>query len=151
MTDQFLIVRTSDRPLEEICQRLPDIAQKHSFGVLGVHDLRQKMESKGVHFSRECRVFEVCNPQHAQAILLKSIEVSTALPCRISVYDEGGRTILASIKPTSLLDMYNAPAANDVARKVEDELTRIMDEVCEPEDMGLKRREQAKLAKAGVH
>ena len=129
MPDSLLIIKSTDQPLETVCQRLPEIAQKHKFGVLGTHDLKQKMESKGVSFSRECRIFEVCNPQQAQAVLTKSIEISTALPCRIAVYVENGRTTLATIKPTALLTMFNTPAAAETARSVEATMTQIMDEV----------------------
>lgn len=128
MATDLLITRSTPQPLETVCQRLPEIAQKHKFGVLGTHNLREKMESKGVPFSRECRVYEVCNPQQAQKVLTRSIEISTALPCRISVYQEGGRTVLATIKPTALLDMFKSPELQSVAREVEDTMVRIMDE-----------------------
>lgn len=130
MSADFLITRTTALPLETVCQRLPEISASHKFGVLGVHNLREKMESKGVPFSRECRVFEVCNPKHAQTVLSQSIEISTALPCRISVYEENGRTVLATIKPTMLLTMFAAPGAAATAREVEDTMVRIMDETC---------------------
>jgi len=90
MKSSKLIERTSSHPLEAICERLPEVAQKHKFGVLGTHDLKAKMASKGVAFDRECRVFAVCNPQQAKGVLECSMEISTALPCRISVYEEGG-------------------------------------------------------------
>ncbi len=128
MENELLITRTSGKPLETICQRLPEVAQQHKFGVLGTHDLRQKMESKGVPFTRECRVFEVCNPQQAQVVLTRAIEISTALPCRIAVYEENGRTVLATLKPTSLLGLFNASGAAGTAREVEDTLVQIMDE-----------------------
>lgn len=128
MSHEFVILRTSLQPLESICQRLPEVAQRHRFGVLGTHDLRQKMESKGVPFPRECRVFEVCNPQQAQAVLTQAMEVSTALPCRISVYEENGRTVLATLKPTRLLTLFGALGAAEVAQAVEETLVRIMDE-----------------------
>jgi uncharacterized protein (DUF302 family) len=86
------------------------------------------MESKGVAFGRECRVFEVCNPVHAGKVLGENIEISTALPCRIAVYAEGGRTILATIAPSALLTMFDAPSAAETAREVEVTLLRIMDE-----------------------
>ncbi len=129
MPNDLLIIRATSQPLETVCQRLPEVAQKHKFGVLGVHDLKQKMESKGVPFSRDCRVFEVCNPQQAQSVLLKSIEISTALPCRIAVYVEDGKTTLATIKPTALLNMFHTPEAAEVAQSVESTMTAIMDEV----------------------
>lgn len=129
MPQDILITTSTADPLEAVCQRLPDIAQKHKFGVLGVHDLKQKMESKGVPFGRECRVFEVCNPQQAQAVLSRSIEISTALPCRISVYEQDGRTVLATIKPTALLTLFGTPEAAAIAQDVEDTMIRIMREV----------------------
>ena len=36
------------------------------------------------------------------------MSVSTALPCRISIYEEDGKTILATLKPTTLLAMFNS-------------------------------------------
>jgi uncharacterized protein (DUF302 family) len=125
-----IITRESNLPLEVVCARLPAISAQHKFGVLGIHDLREKMVSKGVAFARECRVFEVCNPQQAQAILNQNIEVSTALPCRISAYTENGRTVLATIKPSSLLGLFGAAGGEGIAREVETSLVRIMDEAC---------------------
>lgn len=128
MPADFVLTRDTDLPLETVCQRLPDISAAHKFGVLGVHNLRERMESKGVAFGRECRVFEVCNPVHAGKVLGENIEISTALPCRIAVYAEGGRTILATIAPSALLTMFDAPGAAATAREVEATLLRIMEE-----------------------
>lgn len=128
MNNEFLLTRSSSHDLETVCQRLPEIAQQHKFGVLGTHDLKQKMESKGVPFAPECRVFEVCNPQQAQAVLTRAIEISTALPCRISVYEQGGRTILATLKPTALLTLFEAAGVGSAAQEVETTLIRIMEE-----------------------
>jgi uncharacterized protein (DUF302 family) len=81
-----------------------------------------------VAFDQECRVFEVCNPQQAKEVLSRAMEISTALPCRISVYQEGGRTVLATIKPTKLLGLFNAPGVVAAAKEVEDTMIRIIDE-----------------------
>lgn len=130
MSNPILIIRSTPLPLEAVCQRLPEVATSHKFGVQATHNLREKMETKGVPFARECRVIEICNPRHAQVVLNQAIEISTALPCRIAVYEEGGRTILATIKPTALLTMFNAPGAAATAQEVEDVMVRIMDETC---------------------
>jgi uncharacterized protein (DUF302 family) len=130
MPNEMLILRSTSIPLETVCARLPEIATSHKFGVQAVHNLREKMESKGVPFGRECRVIEVCNPKHAQVVLNEEIEISTALPCRIAVYEEGGRTILATMKPTMLLTMFQAPGAAATAKEVEEVMVRIMDETC---------------------
>lgn len=56
------------------------------------------------------------------------MSVSTALPCRISIYEEGGKTILATLKPTTLLALFDTPQLKDVAQEVEDTIARIMTE-----------------------
>ena len=128
MNTQTVITQTSNDTLEAVCERLPVVSQKYSFGVLGVHNLKEKMASKGVAFDSECRVFEVCNPQQAKEILTKSMELSTVLPCRISVYQDGNRTVLAAVKPTLLLGLFDAPGAVAAAKQVEDTMAKIIEE-----------------------
>ena len=90
MNDMLLEVRT-DKELKEVAGDLLEAIPPHQFGVMATHDLRKTMESKGVEFSRECLIFEVCNPHQAKRVLEAHMEISTALPCRISVYREGAR------------------------------------------------------------
>jgi len=124
----MLHVVESRKPLARVAKDLEEAVARHKFGVLGVHDLRAKMAEKGVPFDRECRIFEVCNPHQAKKVLDTNLEISTALPCRISVYEEGGVTKLATIKPTALVDLYATPGLQDVAREVEATLEAIMAE-----------------------
>jgi uncharacterized protein (DUF302 family) len=98
---------------------------RHKFGVLGVHDLKARMAEKGVPLVRECRILEVCNPHQAKKVLEASLEISTALPCRISAYEEGGRTKLATIRPTALIALYPNPELRAVAEEVEGTLVAI--------------------------
>jgi uncharacterized protein (DUF302 family) len=118
----------TQKSLEEVGQALEAAAQRHKFGVLGVHDLQAKMREKGVEFDRACRVFEVCNPQQAKKILEANAEISTALPCRISVYSEGDGVTLATLRPTALIGMFGTPSLHDVAEEVEEALIAMMQE-----------------------
>lgn len=124
----MLHIVESKKPLARVVADLEQAVTRHKFGVLGVHALKAKMAEKGVPFARECRVFEVCNPHQAKKVLEANLEISTALPCRISVYEEGGATKLATIRPTVLVDLYRTPELKGVAEEVEDTLVRIMAE-----------------------
>src|ERR1700693_2096000 len=115
----MLHIVESRKPLDRVAKDLEEAVARHKFGVLGVHDLKAKLAEKGVVFSRECRVFEVCNPHQAKKVLDANLEISTALPCRISVYEEGGKTRLATIKPTALIGLYANPELKGVAAEVE--------------------------------
>jgi uncharacterized protein (DUF302 family) len=118
----------STKPLVRLIADLESAVARNRFGVLSVHDLKAKMAEKGVPFAPECRIFEVCNPCQARKVLEANLEISTALPCRISVYEEGGKTKLATIRPSALIELFRTPELKDVAAEVEDTLIRIMAE-----------------------
>jgi uncharacterized protein (DUF302 family) len=122
----MLHVVESRKALADVARDLEAAVVRHQFGVLGVHDLKATMAKKGVAFARECWIFEVCNPYQAKKVLEANLEISTALPCRISVYEEAGVTKLATIKPTAMIALYSNPELKQVAEEVERALERIM-------------------------
>jgi uncharacterized protein (DUF302 family) len=124
----MLFELTSAKSLSEVSAALHVAAQAHQFGVMHVHNLKETMAKKGVEFPRECLVFEVCQPQQAKKVLEKDMSVSTALPCRISIYERDGKTVLATLKPTALLRLFGVPHLDVVAREVEDAIVQIMQE-----------------------
>lgn len=124
----MLHVVESPKPLHQVAAALEEACARHRFGILGVHDLKARMADKGVDFPRECRIYEVCNPQQARRVLERNMEISTALPCRISLWEEGGRTRLATIKPTAMITLYASTDLEGVAKEVEATLVAIMAE-----------------------
>ena len=124
----MLIKVPTDKTVTEVAAALQVAVQANHFGVMQVHNLQETMVKKGVEFERECLIFEVCQPQQAKKVLEQNMSVSTALPCRISIYQEGGKTILATLKPTTLLSMFNTPQLEGVAQDVEDTIVKIMKE-----------------------
>lgn len=122
----MLIKFSTDKTVSDAATALQAAVQANRFGVMQVHNLKETMTKKGVDFARECLIVEVCQPQQAKKVLDENMSVSTALPCRISIYEEGGKTILATLKPTALLAMFNAPQLAGVAQEVEDTIVKIM-------------------------
>jgi uncharacterized protein (DUF302 family) len=118
----------STKPFDRVIADLETAVGRHKFGVLGMHDLKATMAKKGVAFDRECRIFEICNPHQAKRVLEANLEISTALPCRISVYEEGGRTKLATIKPTAMIALYPNAELRGVAEEVERTVVAIVEE-----------------------
>ena len=124
----MLVKLSTNKTVSETAAALQAAVQANHFGVMQVHNLRETMVKKGVDFERECLIFEVCQPQQAKKVLDQNMSVSTALPCRISIYEEGAKTILATLKPTMLLRMFNTPQLEGVAQEVEDTILKIMKE-----------------------
>jgi uncharacterized protein (DUF302 family) len=124
----YYIVETSKTP-EQAAADLAEAVARNGFGVLHVHDLGSTLRSKGVAFERQCKVFEVCNPQQAASVLAADMRLNMALPCRISVYTDAGKTWIGMIRPVPMLGMLSAdPALVATAGEVEQILTRIIDE-----------------------
>jgi uncharacterized protein (DUF302 family) len=116
----------STKPLEEIAHGLQESAARHQFGVMAVHDLRETMKNKGVELAMECRIYEVCNPLQAKKVLEVDGALSTALPCRISVYGSQGNYTLATILPTAMMKAFGKPEIEPVAREVEAVIVQMM-------------------------
>lgn len=116
----------SSKTIEQVGADLEEACTRHKFGVLGKHDLQAKMKSKGVDFPEECLVYEICNPQKASEVLSQDLRISTALPCRISVYRQGEGSRLATIRPSLMLEMFGVKELGPVAAEVEKSIIAIM-------------------------
>src|SRR5512140_1196084 len=124
----MLVKLSTDKTVSEAAGALHAAVTANHFGVMQVHNLKETMAKKGVGFAHECLIFEVCQPQQAKKVLDENMGVSTALPCRISIYEEGGKTHLATLKPTALLAMFDTPQLEAVALEVEGTIRKIMKE-----------------------
>lgn len=124
----MLVKFSTDKTVSETATALQTAVQANHFGVMQIHNLKETMTKKGVDFGHECLIFEVCQPQQAKKVLEENMSISTALPCRISIYVEDGKTILATLRPTVLLALFNKPKLERVAREVEDTIVKIMAE-----------------------
>ena len=122
----MLFKLTTSKTVSEAAAALQNAVVANHFGVMQVHNLKETMTKKGVQFGHECLIYEVCQPQQAKKVLDADMSLSTALPCRISIYEENGKTIMATLKPTSLLAMFNEPKLETVAKEVEDTIITIM-------------------------
>ncbi|MCT0218613.1 DUF302 domain-containing protein [Synechococcus sp. CS-1329] len=122
----YFVVDT-EKSFEQASNDLQVAVAAHGFGVLTVLDLGESLRSKGINFSDNCRVFEVCNPKQAAKVLMTDMKLTMALPCRISVYTEAGQTRIGMIRPEGmLLNLSSEPDLAEVAREVESSATAII-------------------------
>ncbi len=124
----YYVVETK-KSFEQASADLDAAVRHHGFGVLHVHSLGNTLRSKGVEFTDECSVFEVCNPIQAAKVLSTDMRLNMALPCRISVYTEGGKTQIGTISPVKMLASLSADAAlGQIAKEVEDKILLMINE-----------------------
>lgn len=124
----YYTVETS-KSFEQASSDLDAAVKRHGFGVMHVHDLGNTLRSKGQNFTENCRVFEVCNPAQAAKVLASDMQMNMALPCRISVYTQNGKTKIGMIKPADMLAMLSRdPALSQVAKEVDEKTTLMINE-----------------------
>jgi uncharacterized protein (DUF302 family) len=101
----------------------------NGFGVLHVHDLGSTLRAKGISFSEECKIFEVCNPIQAAKVLSADMRLNMALPCRISVFTESGKTKIGLIKPAQMLSALSKDSTlAEIAKEVETSTIKMVDD-----------------------
>ncbi len=124
----YYIVATN-KSFSQAATDLESAVTRNNFGVLHVHDLGATLRSKGIAFDEECKVFEVCNPAQAAKVLATDMRLNMALPCRISVFTEQGKTKIGLIKPVQMLSALSQDAAlMQVAKEVEENTIKMVDE-----------------------
>lgn len=116
----------SSKSLDEIERGLQESAARHQFGVIAIHDLQEALKKKGVELAMECRIYEVCNPLQAKKVLDADGAISTALPCRISVYGVPKDYTLATMRPTAMMKAFANPEIEPVALEVEKVILEMM-------------------------
>ena len=112
--------------MDQIQEELEAFAARNRFGIIAVHDLQQTLRDKGVDLAMDCKIFEICNPHQAKKVLESDGALSTALPCRISVYGQEGNYNLATMLPTAMMQSFNKPEISAVAKEVEDVIVTMM-------------------------
>jgi len=125
----MLYVVETNKPFDVAVRDLEEGVKRNRFGVLHIHDLKGTLKEKGIDFPNACKILEVCNPQRATEVLKHDMTVNLALPCRISVYQEGGKVKIGMVRPTALLSLIpGSDRLRPVAEEVERETIKMIDE-----------------------
>jgi len=122
------IVET-EKTVEQAVKDLEQAVISNKFGILHMHDLKATMNQKGIDFSNECKIFEICNPKQANAVLTVDMSLNMALPCRISIWQENGQVKIGTIQPTAILSsLSDSEQLKTIAKEVESIINAIIDQ-----------------------
>lgn len=124
----MLITVRSRKSIGEVRQKFEDTAAARKFGIQGIHNVTATLQGKGLVFDRKLYIYELCNPGSAKKVLDTNISISTALPCRVSIYLDNKEVVLQTIQPTMMLQMFNEPTLAGTAKEVETVIAEIMQE-----------------------
>lgn len=117
----MIYTRQTRKSVAEATRDMEAAVAAHGFGVLHAYDFQKTLGEKGFPLANGCRVLEVCNPRQASEVLATDMALNMVLPCRVSIYEDKGATLIGMIPPTDLLALVSknpgiASAAADVER-----------------------------------
>jgi len=116
----------TDKSVNEAVEAIENNVKEYKFGVLHVHDVKSTLNEKGVSFSNECKILDVCNPHQAKELLSVDMIMSMTMPCKISVYTDNKQTKISMLKPTAMFPNFNS-TLDDAAAQIEESLKNIID------------------------
>ena len=124
----MIYTRQTTKSVERATLDLQAAIAANGFGLLHTYDFRQILAGKGFELPAECRVFEVCNPRQASEVLAVDMALNMVLPCRISIYEQHGHTVIGMVPPSDLLPLVSTdPALGSSAAEVETTMKQIVD------------------------
>lgn len=94
--------------------------KERKFGVLWQLNFKEKMAEHDINFPNNFMILEVCNPQKANEVLSKHVEVGYFLPCKVVVYEKDGEVYIGTAKPGMLIGMMGYEDLDHVADEVEE-------------------------------
>jgi uncharacterized protein (DUF302 family) len=101
--------------------------KEEKFGILWMFDLKEKLNEKGLEFTKDFKVLEVCNPYEAQRVLIENELAGYFLPCKIVVFNDQEQTKIGMPRPTSLINMLNDEKLKELAKDIEERLIKCID------------------------
>lgn len=118
----------TDKPFDTVVADIERLVPEHKFRVLAIHDVQATLKEKG--FERApLKIIEVCSAGFANEALNKSIDVAMFMPCKYTVYTEGGKTHVTLVRPGMISQMMPGVGLESLAAQVETTLKKIMEEV----------------------
>ncbi|SDI36593.1 Uncharacterized conserved protein, DUF302 family [Alteribacillus persepolensis] len=115
------------KTVEKAVQALEGTLKEEGFGVLWNFDLQGTLQNKGVDFSSEYKILEVCNPKEAEKVLTEDKLVGNFLPCKVIVFEENSQTTISMPKPTVLIGHMENQQLLDIAEDIEQRMKTCID------------------------
>lgn len=120
-----LLVRyTVDKSFDDVVFELTFAITDHNFRITGRNSIGAGLRERGYKDFPNAEVINFCSLELAREVLLLDPGFIAYMPCRVTVHEERGRTVISLIKLP--LDHHD-PRVNDFARRMNATLTEIVD------------------------
>lgn len=115
----------SHKSVDEVVESIKFNARSKDFGISSVIDVHHSLSQRGVFFTNECKVIELSNPNKVMDLLSTKADMSMILPCKISVVEEDGQTVITMFKETQMYRKFTH-RLDDIANQTEEQMRDIV-------------------------
>jgi uncharacterized protein (DUF302 family) len=122
----FAFTVKTQKSIDDAVTNLTENLKEIGFGVLETLNFKKILSEKGLEFSDDYRLMEVCNPNLAKQVLEANPDLGLLLPCTIAVYQKDNENFISLARPTSLLSMASDKNLKISGEEIEDGLIKII-------------------------
>lgn len=123
----FSYTVVTKKNIDDVVSNLTENLKEIGFGVLETLDFKKILEEKGLEFSNNYKIMEICNPKLAKQVLEANPDLGLFLPCTIAVYQKENENYISLARPTSILNMASEENLKSMGKEIESNLIKIID------------------------
>jgi uncharacterized protein (DUF302 family) len=115
---------------EQVAGQVESACNKYSLALLQTYIYHEIVESKGFPIQRKVFVYNICQAKTASMMLTTNPEFSTFMPCTLSVYETGDKTVLSTMNMGMMLEAVKSnEELYDQASNLFKTFTQMMEEL----------------------
>ena len=126
-TMSFTHTVKTQKNIDDVITTITENLKEIGFGVLETLDFKKILSDKGLEFSSNYKLMEVCHPNLAKQVLEANPDLGLLLPCTIAVYQKNDENFISLAKPTSLLAMASDNNLKFSGEEIESNLIKIIE------------------------
>jgi uncharacterized protein (DUF302 family) len=123
----FLYTVDTTKSFEAAVEAVEQKVAEKNFRVVNTYNVAANLAEQGDRRG-PLKIIEVCNARFASEALERDVNVALMLPCPISVYTEGGKTFISTMRPSALVAFSPGSELGEIATEVERVVLEIIDE-----------------------
>ena len=124
---EFYTYSKNQKKIDDVIITLTEDLKDIGFGVLETLDFKKILSEKGLEFTDDYRLMEVCNPNLTKQVLEANSDLGLLLPCTIAVYQKDKDNFISLARPTSLLSMVSDNNLKFSGEEIEDNLIKVIE------------------------
>lgn len=129
-TETPVVRAVTDKPFADVITELDFAITERNFRITGRNTIGEGLRQRGYVDFPNVEVIHFCNLEYAREVLLLDADFAALMPCRITVHEDRGKTVINLIL---LPENHPDPRVNTFAHRLNGILREILDYALAPD------------------